>query len=135
MLAPADNVPSVEQQLFNEEEEEDFASGCVLTTDPVRTVHAFLLSFGQFLLLVCCIYGKQRRETVLAKVRRKRHEHLVKQRLDVHSLVHSTAPIRHVQFASTANTSRCGLSVPDTVDAVCIWATGHVQFANGMRVG
>ena len=40
----------------------------------------------------------------------------------VHSSIHTATPTRRVPFASTENTSRCGLSVPDepdAVDAVC----------------
>ena len=42
----------------------------------------------------------------------------------VHSSIHTATPTRRVPFASTENTSRCGLSVPDepdAVDAVCTW--------------
>ena len=56
----------------------------------------------------------------------------------VHSSIHTAAPTRRVPFASTENTSRCGLSVPDepdAVDAVCTRATRRVLFANGTRVG
>ena len=56
----------------------------------------------------------------------------------VHSSIHTAAPTRRVPFASTENTSRCGLSVPDepdAVDAVCTRATRRVPFANGTRVG
>ena len=55
-----------------------------------------------------------------------------------HSSIHTAAPTRRVPFASTENTSRCGLSVPDepdAVDAVCTRATRRVPFANGTRVG
>ena len=56
----------------------------------------------------------------------------------VHSSIHTATPTRRVPFASTENTSRCGLSVPDepdAVDAVCTRATRRVPFANGTRVG
>ena len=56
----------------------------------------------------------------------------------VHSSTHTAAPTRRVPFASTENTSRYGLSVPDepdAVDAVCTRATRRVPFANGRRVG
>ena len=56
----------------------------------------------------------------------------------VHSSIHTAAPTRRVPFASTENTSRCGLSVPDepdAVDAVFTRATRRVPFANGTRVG
>ena len=56
----------------------------------------------------------------------------------VHSSIHTAAPTRRVSFASTENTSRCGLSVPDEPDAVvavCTRATRRVPFANGTRVG
>ena len=51
----------------------------------------------------------------------------------VHSRVHTAAPSRRVPFLSTANTSRCGLSVPDEHDAVdAVWTrtTGRILFAN-----
>ena len=44
----------------------------------------------------------------------------------VHSSIHTATPTRRVPFASTENTSRCGLSVPDAVDAVCTRATRRV---------
>ena len=56
----------------------------------------------------------------------------------VHSSIHTATPTRRVPFASTENTSRCGLSVPDepdAVDAVCTRTTRRVPFANGTRVG
>ena len=56
----------------------------------------------------------------------------------VHSSIHTAAPTRRVPFASTENTSRCGMSIPDepdAVDAVCTRATRRVPFANGTRVG
>ena len=56
----------------------------------------------------------------------------------VHSSIHTAAPTRRIPFASTENTSRYGLSVPDepdAVDAVCTRATRRVPFANGTRVG
>ncbi len=55
----------------------------------------------------------------------------------VHSSIHTAAPTRRVPLASTENTSRCRLSVPDepdAVDAVCTRATRRVPFANGTRV-
>ena len=55
----------------------------------------------------------------------------------VHSSIRTAAPTRCVPFASTENTSRCGLSVPDepdVVDAVCTRKTRWVPFANGTRV-
>ena len=54
------------------------------------------------------------------------------------SSIHTAAPTRRVPFASTENTSRCGLSLPDepdAVDAVCTRATRRVPFANVTRVG
>ena len=56
----------------------------------------------------------------------------------VHSSIHTSAPTRRVPFASTENTSRCGLSVPDerdAVDAVCTRETRRVPLANGTCVG
>ena len=53
----------------------------------------------------------------------------------VHSSIHTTTPTRRVPFASTENTSRCGLSVPDEPDAVDAVCTRRVPFANGTRVG
>ena len=53
----------------------------------------------------------------------------------VHSSIHTAEPSRREPFASTANTSWCGLSVPDAVDAVCTRATRREPFANGTRVG
>ena len=55
-----------------------------------------------------------------------------------HSSIHTAAPSRRVLFAPIANTSWCGLSVPDepdAVDAVCTRATRRVSFANGSHVG
>ena len=53
----------------------------------------------------------------------------------VYSHVHTGGRTQRVPFASTANTSRCGLSVPDEPDAVCTWATGRVPVSNGTRIG
>ena len=42
---------------------------------------------------------------------------------------------RRIPFASTENTSRCDLSVPDEPEAVYTRATGRIPLANGTRVG
>ena len=113
---------------------------------------AFLLSFGQFLLLVCYLVsvsllphnvmistrarfaalqvnGVERNRSVCRHAQTARRWRTRR----VHSRVHTATPTRRVPFASTENTTRCGLSVPDEPDAVCTWATRRVAFANGTR--
>ena len=43
----------------------------------------------------------------------------------IHSSIHTAAPTRRVPFASTENTTRCGLSVPGEPDAVDAVYTGN----------
>ena len=97
---------------------------------------ALLLSFRQFLLLVCRICGMQRRGTAIHSITKNGVERNRSVRLqticaDGASLSYRTRPLTHSgcrakpmrrrtvrDFASTANTYRCALSVPDAPNPV-----------------
>ena len=57
----------------------------------------------------CQINGVERKRLVCRYAQTARRCHTRR----IHSSIHTAAPTRRVSFASTANTSRCGLGVPD----------------------